>query len=61
MIAVDILFGSFIGFVAMGLVWWVKDHERRTKERVQQEKEYIEVQQLVDTVVTKLERIIYRK
>jgi hypothetical protein len=58
---IDILFGSVIGFVAMGLVWAIKSHEQRTKERVRQEQEYIEIQNDVDKIVTKLERIIYRK
>jgi hypothetical protein len=58
--AIDILFGSLIGFTAMGIVWWMKAHEARGTYREQQEKDYIEVQHKVDEIVTILERMVYR-
>ena len=58
--AIDIFFGAIIGFVAMGIVWAMKSHENRVKYRVQQEKDWLEIQGKVDEVVTTLERIVYR-
>jgi hypothetical protein len=53
--------GAIIGGGLVGIIWMSSFQANRTKDRVQQEKEYVEVQGLVDEIVTKLERIIYRR